>query len=265
MSVLALIGLISSCALRDTEFYVERPVEDLYSRALVFLERGRYQDAAKAFDEVERQHPYSVWATRAQLMGAYAYYEGNRYDESIIALDRFIQLHPGYQDIAYAYYLKALCYYEQIVDISRDQRMTELAATALQEVITRFPSARYAGNARLKLDLTVDHLAGKEMAVGRFYMQQKQYLSAINRFSKVVTDYQKTAYVPEALHRLVECYTILGLIEESCRATAILGHNFPGSLWYRDSYRLVSAFPIPISESGSWQAVCAHSFKNGLN
>lgn len=238
VTTLAGVGLVS-CASPDMDLYIEREVEELYNEALVLLEQGERQAAAKAFDEVERQHPYSVWATKAQLMAAYAYYDGNKYDDAVVALDRFIQLHPGHQDVVYAYYLKALCYYEQIADVARDQKITELSAIALREVITRFPYSQYARDAYLKLDLTADHLAGKEMSIGRFYMQQRQYLAAINRFRVVVTYYKTTTHVPEALHRLVESYTALGITYEACKIAAVLGYNFPGSLWYRDAYHLV--------------------------
>ncbi|KAF0135876.1 MAG: putative lipoprotein [Rhodospirillaceae bacterium] len=162
-----------------------------------------------------------------------------RHGQPVIALDRFIQLHPGHRNVAYAYYLKGLCHYEQITDVARDQKMTELAREALREVVARFPNSQYARDARLKLDLTTDHLAGKEMEIGRFYMRQQHYLAAINRFRTVIARYQTTTHVPEALHRLVENYVIFGLTDEARKIAAVLGHNFPGSAWYQDSYRLV--------------------------
>jgi outer membrane protein assembly factor BamD len=200
--------------------------------------------AAESFDEVERQHPYSVWATKAQLMAGYAHYEANKYDEAIIALERFIQLHPGNRDIAYAHYLKALSYYEQISDVSRDQLATERARQSLQELIRRFPNSKYARDARLKLDLTLDHLAGKEMEIGRYYLRKDQYLAAINRFRHVVDRYQTTTHVPEALHRLAEAYSALGVTVEAQRNAAVLGHNYPGSEWYIDSYKLVAGVDV---------------------
>ncbi|HET8729179.1 MAG TPA: outer membrane protein assembly factor BamD, partial [Alphaproteobacteria bacterium] len=195
--------------------------------------------AADLFEEVERQHPYSQWATRAQLMAAYSLYEALEYDEAIIALDRFIQLHPGNEDIAYAYYLKALSYYERISDVERDQEMTELAMNALSEVVQRFPGTDYARDAALKLDLTHDQLAGKEMAIGRWYLRQGHYNAAINRFKTVIDSYQTTTHVPEALHRLTEAYLALGLPEQARRTAAVLGYNYPGNEWYVDSYALL--------------------------
>jgi len=219
--------------------YVERPVEELYNDAMDLIDNNEYYKAAKMFDEVDRQHPYSVWATKAQLMGAYALYERNKYDDAIVGLDRFIQLHPGNKDAAYAYYLKGLCYYEQITDVGRDQKMTEMALKTLQEEMDRFPSSTYSRDAKLKIDLTRDHMAGKEMSVGRYYLGTRQYLAAANRFKIVVEQYQTTTHVPEALHRLVEVYTALGLDAEAERTAAVLGHNFPGSDWYQDSYAVV--------------------------
>jgi outer membrane protein assembly factor BamD len=229
--------------------YKERPVEDLYNDAMNLLSQEEYQGAAKAFDEVDRQHPYSVWATKAQLMAAYAQYQRNKFDEAIIALDRFIQLHPGHKDVAYAYYMKALCYYEQIADIQRDQKITDQAMKALQEVMDRFPTSKYARDAKLKLDLARDHLAGKEMAIGRYYEKQGLYLAAVNRFRNVVDNFQSTTHVPEALHRLIECYEALGLSDEAKKTAAVLGYNYPGSDWYGDSYSLVTGTPTEQSKS----------------
>lgn len=245
----ALVVLVSACADKKDD-YVERPVEELYNEAMDLVDKDEYYRAAKAFDEVERQHPYSVWATKAQMMGAYVLYERNKYDEAIIALDRFIQLHPGNKDVAYAYYLKGLSYYEQITDVARDQKMTEMALKTLQEVSDRFPTSSYARDAKLKIDLARDHLAGKEMAVGRYYLGIQQYLAALNRFKTVVDQFQTTTHVPEALHRMVEVYTILGLEGEAQRTAAVLGHNFPGSDWYEDTYAVVSGTPRARKEEG---------------
>jgi len=231
---------LAACASKEREEYVERPVEQLYNEGVDALATDRYLTAARAFDEVERQHPYSTWATKAQLMAAYAYYQANKYDDAIVAVDRFIQLNPSNRDVGYAYYLKAISYYEQITDVQRDARMTELAMGALEEVVRRFPDTPFARDARLKIDLTNDHLAGKEMEVGRYYMRRGQYVGAINRFKLVLDRFQTTSHVPEALHRLVEAYTALGLSGEAEKAAAILGHNYPGSDWYQDSYGLVT-------------------------
>jgi outer membrane protein assembly factor BamD len=244
----ALIGVALAACGEKEEVYVEKPVEELYNAAVNAMASGNYVRAAKQFDEVERQHPYSVWATRAQLQGAYAHYQNNKYDEAIVALDRFIQLNPSNRDVGYAYYLKALCYYEQITDVARDARMTEDALQSLQEVVRRFPESTYARDARVKIDLTYDHLAGKEMEVGRFYQRRNQTLAAINRFRTVVDKFQTTSHVPEALHRLVESYMSLGLVDEARRTTAVLGHNYPGSEWYRDSFALVGTGEMPKDE-----------------
>jgi outer membrane protein assembly factor BamD len=240
---LAICVALAGCA-AEQESYVERAVHVIYNQAVDAMAASDYAQAAKLFDEVERQHPYSVWATKAQLMAAFAYYQGNKYDEAVIAVDRFIQLHPGSRDIAYAYYLKALSYYEQISDVSRDQLVTEKALRSLQDVVQRFPASKYARDAKLKIDLTRDHLAGKEMSIGRWYLRHKDYLAAINRFKRVVADYQTTTHLPEALHRLVEAYTALGLTGEASKVAAVLGYNYPGNEWYVDSYELATGKPL---------------------
>ncbi len=243
--VLALGLALGGCGTTDdADSSAGRPVQEIYNNAVDELESGNYLFAAKLFDDVEREHPYSVWATKAQLMAGYAHYQASEYDEAIIAIDRFIQLHPGNRDIAYAHYLKALSYYEQISDVVRDQGTTENARTALNEVIRRFPNSRYARDAKLKLDLTQDHLAGKEMEVGRYYLTRAHYLAAINRFRRVIDNYQTTSHVPEALHRLVESYSALGIEDEARKAAAVLGHNFPGSEWYIDSYIIAAGEDI---------------------
>jgi outer membrane protein assembly factor BamD len=247
--------MLWSCSLFEKEEpeYVERPVEDLYNTAMDSLLAANYFDAARLFDEVERQHPYSTWAAKAQLMSAFTYYQNNKYDEAINALDRFIQLHPGNKEIAYAYYLRAICYYEQIADVARDQRMTRLALEALEEVARRFPESRYSRDVRLKSDLARDHLAGKHMEIGRFYLKQGEHLAAINRFRLVIQDYQTTTHVPEALHRLVEAYLVLGVTDEAQATAAVLGHNYPGSPWYADSYVLLTGIDLrPEEYQGSW-------------
>ena len=240
VATLLAVFLVGACSSSDEEVYVEKKVEDLYNTAINSLEAGDYKNAATQFDEVERQHPYSVWATKAQLMAAFSNYQANRYDEAVIGLDRFIRLHPGNRDIAYAYYLKALSYYERISDVARDQLITEQALHSLREVIRRFPDSKYSRDAKLKIDLTRDHLAGKQMEIGRFYLRRDHYLAAINRFRKVIEEYQTTTHVPEALHRLVEAYTALGVMEEARKVASVLGYNYPGSEWYLDSYALAA-------------------------
>lgn len=247
---LALVGACSS----DTELpYEERPVEQIYNQAMDLMADGSYQKAAVEFDEVERQHPYSIWARRATLMSAYANYKVNDYDNAILASQRFIALHPGSKEVAYAYYLIALCYYEQISDVGRDQKMTEDALTSLTALISRFPQSEYARDARLKFDLTRDHLAGKEMEIGRYYLGRHDYIAAINRFRNVLITYQTTTHVPEALHRLVECYLLLGIKPEAQTAAAILGFNYPGSDWYENSYALLAEQGLePHEDKNSW-------------
>lgn len=215
------------------------PVEKMYAKAAKELDAGHNTEAAKEFDAVEQNYPYSQWATHAQLMAGYAHYKNLKYDDALLALNRFIELHPGDENIAYAYYLKALCYYEQISDVRRDQKMTEEALDSLKQVKTRFPDSPYARDASLKIDLTLDHLAGKEMEIGRYYLDRKQYQAAINRFEKVVQQYQTTTQVPEALERLTEAYLALGIRDEARRNAAILGANYPASSWYKDAYRLM--------------------------
>jgi outer membrane protein assembly factor BamD len=235
----ALALTLSACASKK-DAYVDRPVEELYNGAMDELLDQNYTQAVKDFDEVDRQHPYSAWATKAQLMSAYTLYQQGKYDESITAADRFIQLHPGHRDVAYAYYLKALDYYIQIADVSRDQRTTQQALSALAEVLRRFPDTQYARDARLKMDLARDHLAGKDMEIGRWYERQGDYLAALNRFKRVVDEYQTTTHVPEALERLTECYLALGLTDEARRTASVLGYNYPGSKWYSDTFTLVT-------------------------
>ena len=213
------------------------PVEELYNRGVDALNLQNYGVAVTQFDLVEQNYPYSTWAVNAQLMQGYAEYLRNHYTDAISVLDRFIQLHPSHRDIAYAYYLRALCYYEQIADIRRDQKGTQEAMGALQEVVNRFPDSAYGRDARLKIDLARDHLAGKEMEVGRWYMKQHLYTAAIGRFQRVVDDFQTTNHVPEALHRLTEIYLMLGLVEQARRTASVLGYNYPGSVWYEDSYK----------------------------
>lgn len=219
--------------------YVARDVATLYNFGKDTLDRGSYLRAAAIFDEVERQHPYSIWARRAQLMSAFSYYAGRQYPEAIGAAQRFLSLHPGNKDAPYAYYLIAISYYEQIEDVQRDQQITQQALSALTELIRRYPDSRYAADARLKVELAQDHLAGKEMSIGRFYMGRREYIAAIKRFENVIDTYEETSHVPEALHRLVESYLLLGIPEEARKTAAVLGHNYPGSEWYQRSYDLI--------------------------
>jgi outer membrane protein assembly factor BamD len=243
---------LAACA-AEQEVYKEEAVETLYNEALTALKNKEYAKSATAFEEVDRQHPYSIWATKAQLMAGFSFYENNSYDEAIIALDRFISIHSSNKDIPYAYYLKALCYYEQISDIGRDQQMTKLALKALKELRVRFPNSKYSKDAAVKIDLTLDHLAGKEMKIGRYYGFQGLHLAAINRYKEVVDNFQTTTHVPEALHRLTESYLALGLIKQAKKTTLVLGHNFPGSEWYVDTFKLVGGKKIKKkAKDGRW-------------
>ncbi len=231
----------------------EQSVAALYNEGLSNLQSGSFSKAQKKFAEVERVHPYSKWATKAILMQAFAAYQRNAYEDSINASERFIQLHPGHKDTAYAYYLKALSNYEQISEVRRDQSRTQKAVEALDEVAERFPDSPYAADARNKALAARDHLAAKEMEVGRFYMQKGSYLAGINRFKKVVTDYQTSSQTPEALYRLAEGYMALGVVSEAQTAAAVLGHNYPNSDWYKDAYNLVSSDgKAPVANQQSW-------------
>ncbi len=253
LAALGLAVLVVACGGDAEDEYVESPVDELYNLAMDDLLAGDFSVAAMNFDEVERQHPYSVWATRAQLMSAYAYYQNNNYDEAILAAKRFIKLHPGHADVAYAYYLVAISYYEQITDIGRDQKVTALALISLEEIVRRFPDGEYAEDARRKILLARDHLAGKEMSIGRYYLDRGMHVAAINRFREVIERYQTTSHVPEALHRLTESYLALGLAHEAQSAAAVLGHNFPASEWYLDSYALLEGVDLrPEEDKGSW-------------
>ncbi|MBW8309898.1 MAG: outer membrane protein assembly factor BamD [Candidatus Paracaedibacteraceae bacterium] len=231
--------LLISCSDKDDEVFAKMPVGELYTTAKSQMDSGSYNLAAKTFAEVERQHPYSEWSLKAQLMSAYCYYEAKKYNEAIEGYNVFIQLHPGHENIPYAYYMVGLCYYEQIPTVQRDQTVTEKAQEAFREVMNRFPDSPYARDAKFKMDLLRDHLAGKEMDVGRYYLRQRSYLAAVNRFKEVVDRFQTTSHVPEALHRMVECYLALGLLDQAQQTAAILGHNFPGSPWYADTYTLI--------------------------
>ena len=247
LALLAAVALpISACSRNRAKGdlpYVARDVGTLYSAAKQRLDRGSFKEAAQLFDEVERQHPYSIWARRAQLMSAFSYYLAGEYTQSIQSAQRFISVHPGNRDAPYAYYLIALGYYEQIQDVTRDQKITRQALDALGELTRRYPNTRYAADARLKVDLVNDHLAGKEMEVGRFYQVRGQWLAASMRFRSVVDQYQTTTHAPEALMRLTESYLALGVPLEAQKAAAVLGRNYPGTQWYERAYKLLQEHP----------------------
>ena len=219
--------------------YVARDVSSLYQAAQKSMNSGDYEQAAKLYDEVERQHPYSIWARRAQLMSGFNYYLANKYSDAVSSAQRFITIHPGSTEAAYAQYLIAMSYYQQIPDVSRDQTTSQQAHDAFGELIRRYPETRYAADARLKLDLLNDHLAGKEMSIGRFYQRSGQWLAATFRFRSVIDQYQTTSDAPEALERLVECYISLGMPEEAKKAGAVLGRNYPESFYYRQALKLL--------------------------
>jgi outer membrane protein assembly factor BamD len=236
------ISLTAGCGGRGVEgdtAYVARDVETLYMAAKARLDRGDIQLAAALFDEVERQHPYSPWARRAQLMSAFSYYVDRDYNKAIQSAQRFLSIHPGNKDAPYAYYLIALSYYEQISDVERDQKITEQALTALNEINRRFPTTQYAADARLKIDLVRDHLAGKDMEIGRFYEKTGQWLAAQMRFRSVVENYETTSHAAEALYRLTETHLALGMPQEAKKYAAVLGTNYPGSEWYEKAFELM--------------------------
>lgn len=226
--------------------YIERPAELIYNEALERLEKNRWDEAKLFFEEVERQHPFSEWARRSLLMSAYASYRAADYDDSVATAQRYIGLHPGSESATYAYYLVAISYYDQIYDVGRDQETTVNAESALQQVVRRYPDSDYARDARLKLELTQDHLAGKEMTIGRFYLKQNQPLAAIIRFKNVVREYDTTSQVEEAMHRIVEAYVTLGVIGEAKKVGSVLGYNYPSSEWYADSYQLLADYGVDL-------------------
>ena len=228
--------------------YIERPAEQIYNQGFERIERNDWDRAKLFFQEVERQHPFSKWARRAMLMQAYANYRSTDYEESIVSAQRFIGLHPGSDSTPYAYYLIAMNYYDQIYDVGRDQETTVNAEAALQQVVRRYPNSDYARDARLKLELTHDHLAGKEMTIGRYYLKENQHLAAIGRFKNVVKNYETTSQAEEALHRLVEAYVSLGIISEAKLVGSVLGYNYPSGEWYQDSYNLLEEYGVNLDD-----------------
>lgn len=242
--------VLSACGTSKKErlAYVERPAELIYNQAVSEMDQSDWSNAKLLFQEVERQHPFSKWARRSMLMSAYASYRSADYDESVAMAQRFIGLHPGSDSAPYAYYLIAINYYDQIYDVGRDQATTVSAEAALQQVVRRYPDSDYARDARLKLELTHDHLAGKEMSIGRYYLKQNQHLAAIGRFKNVVADYETTSQTEEALHRLVESYVSIGVIQEAKLVGSVLGYNYPNSEWYKDSYELLENYGVNLDD-----------------
>jgi outer membrane protein assembly factor BamD len=248
LGLIAVLALptIAGCARnrnRNELPYVARDVSTLYNAAKTQLDRHNYKQSALLFDEVERQHPYSIWARRAQLMSAFAYYLGGDYTNAIQSAQQFLAVHPGNRDAPYAYYLVAISYYDQISDVTRDQKISQQALDALGELVRRYPDSRYASDARLKIDLVRDHLAGQQMEIGRFYERRGLWLAATLRFRRVVDDYQSTTHIPEALMRLTETYLALGVPDEAHNAAAVLGANYPGTDWYQRAYKLTTEHP----------------------
>jgi outer membrane protein assembly factor BamD len=234
--VIGLAGCATSNQDADLNGATLAPADVLYAKAVSQVQQGKYDEAIKRFDAIEENYPYSTWATHAQLLHGYAQYKQQNYDDAISALDRFIALHPENQDIAYAYYLKSLCYYEQIDDVQRDQTSTYEAIDTLTDVTVRFPDSAYARDARIKLRLAENRLAGHDMVIGRFYEKQHLYGAAVGRYQDVITSYQTTTYVPEALERLTETYLDLGLTDAAQRTASVLAYNYPGSTWYAAAY-----------------------------
>ena len=260
--LIPLLALLGGCSMWSSFFgdkdpiIPDEPADRLYNEGVYLLnEKHDYKEAAKKFEEVDRQHPYSEWARKSLIMSSYAYFTAGAYEESINAAKRYITLHPGSSDAAYAQYLIGASYFDQIPDVTRDQSRTERAISALEEVTRKFPNTEYAESARKKIEVARDQLAAKEMEVGRWYLKKKDFTGAINRFKVVVTQYQRTRHVEEALERLTECYMSLGIAMEAQTAAAVLGHNFPDSPWYKDAYRLVKGGGFePNEDKGSWMS-----------
>jgi outer membrane protein assembly factor BamD len=245
----------------------DEPAERLYNEGLFLLNQKKSpKEAAKKFEEVDRQHPYSDWARKSLIMASYSYYTAGEYDECVSGAQRYITLHPGSDDAAYAQYLIGASYYDEIPDITRDQARTEKALAALEEVIRKFPTSEYANSAKHKIEVARDQLAGKEMQIGRYYLQRKDYTGAINRFKVVITKYQTTREVEEALERLTEAYMALGITGEAQTAAVVLGHNFPDSDWYKHAYALVKTGGTePVENKGSWISKAFANFKRTIS
>jgi outer membrane protein assembly factor BamD len=251
--LLATVLLASACASDKVEGDLTGSVGKLYNDGMDYLQAGRYPQAVHTFEELDRQYPYSGWAAKAQLNTAYAQFLDKNYEETVVAAERFIRLHPGHKDAPYALYLVGLSHYGRMSDVNRDQSATADALGAFLELTERFPDSEYARDAKLKITLCKDHLAGKEMTVGRYYQDQKQYLAAINRFKAVLAEFETSSHTPEALYRLTESYLALGVNEEAKRSAAILGYNHPGSPWYKKAYALLKEKQLaPAGESESW-------------
>ena len=256
LSVLAVVGLLAACnSTKTTEdaFQNDQPPGVLYNQGLAYLNAGKLRDAVSSFDEVDRQHPYSEWARKALIMSAFASYRRGNSDDTIATAKRYLTLYPGSPDAAYAEFLIGSSYFKQIPDVTRDQDATKSAMASLQEIIDRYPDSEYSDDARSKIIAARDQLAGKEMQVGRYYLERREYVAAINRFKSVITDYGDTREVEEALERLTEANLAMGLTSEAQTAAAVLGHNYPDSRWYQDAYKLLQTGGLePREDKGSW-------------
>src|ERR1700732_2601743 len=244
----------SSLFQKDDDYVPENPADMLYNEGLYLLNTKQdYKEAAKKFDEVDRENPYSEWARKALLMSAYAYCQAEMYDDCVNSAKRYVTLHPGSPDAAYAQYLIGSSYYDQILDVSRDQARADKAINSLEEVVRKYPTSEYAVAAKRKIEMARDQLAGKEMEIGRWQLQRREFTGAINRFKVVVTRYQRTRHVEEALMRLTEAYMALGIVDEAQTSAAVLGHNFPESRWYKDAFTLMQSRGLqPTENKASW-------------
>jgi len=225
--------------IEPTKSNADPTAEELYNTGKSYIESQKYKKAIENFEEIERLYPFSKLSSNSQVMVSFAQYKGEDYDDSIATIENFVKLHPAHADVPYMYYLKAINYYERIADIKRDQKITQLALDSLKEIRRRFPNTKYSRDAELKENLVYDHLAGKEVEIGRFYLKKHKYIAAITRFQEVLKKYQTTSHIEEALYRLVESYLSIGLIDEAKKNAAVLGHNYPQSKWYKYAYRLV--------------------------
>jgi len=259
IAIVVLAGSLGACSSFDffskkEDAAPDEPADRLYNQGLYLLnEKKDPKQAVKKFEEVDRQHPYSEWARKSLIMSSYAFYQAGEYDDCVNSAKRYITLHPGGADAAYAQFLIGSSYFDEIPDITRDQARTEKALGALDEVVRKYPTSEYAVSAKQKIEVARDQLAGKEMEIGRYYLKKKDYTGAINRFKVVVTKYQTTRHVEEALMRLTESYMALGIVDEAQTAAAVLGHNFPDSSWYKHAYALVKTSGVePKENQGSW-------------
>lgn len=237
----------------DTIVYSTDPPDKIYNEGLYYLDKKDFKKADAKFKEVDQQHPYTEWARKANMMAVYSKYKQGEYDDAATEAKRYIALHPASADAAYAQYLVGMSYYNQIQDVTRDQRRTEQALSELEQVVRKYPDSEYADQARQRMQVARDQLAAKEMEIGRFYLKDRNFIGAVNRFKVVVTQYQTTRHVEEALARVAECYMAMGIVNEAQTAAAVLGHNFPQSSWYKDTFALIQSKGLaPREDGGSW-------------